>query len=72
MKRITLRADETLIEQARLAARAQNTTLEAAFREWLIEFTAQATRGREFDTLMRSLKHVRTGRDFHRDEMNER
>ena len=45
MKNITLSADEDLIEQARLAARAQRKTLNAAFREWLVQFTAQAGNG---------------------------
>ena len=35
MKNITLRAEEGLIEQARRVARAQRTTLNAAFRKWL-------------------------------------
>jgi hypothetical protein len=36
MKNITLSADEDLIEQARLVARAQRRTLNAGFREWLV------------------------------------
>jgi hypothetical protein len=35
MKNITLSADENLIEQARLTAKAQRKTLNSAFREWL-------------------------------------
>ena len=72
MKNITLSADESLIEQARLVARSQHTTLNAAFREWLARFTAQAGTGQEFDSLMSRLQHVRAGRRFTRDEMNER
>jgi hypothetical protein len=72
MKNITLSADENLIEQARLAARAQHTTLNAAFRAWLERFTAQAGNALEFDALMRRLLHVKAGRRFPRDEMNER
>jgi hypothetical protein len=41
MKRITFRADESMIEQARKAAADQNTTLNAAFREWLVSYTTQ-------------------------------
>ena len=37
MKNITLSADESLIEQARLVARSQHKTLNTAFREWLRE-----------------------------------
>ena len=72
MKNITLSADEHLIEQARLVARSQRRTLNAAFREWLVQFTAQAGNEREVDALMKRLKHVHAGRRFSRDEMNER
>ena len=72
MKNVTLSADEDLIEQARLVARTQRRTLNAAFREWLLQFTAQAGSGQEVDALMRRFRHVGTGRRFSRDEMNER
>lgn len=72
MKNVTLSADEDLIEQARLVARSQRRTLNAAFREWLLQFTAQAGNGQEVDALMRRLRHVNSGRSFSRDEMNER
>jgi len=72
MKNITLSADEHVIEQARLVARTQRKTLNAAFREWLEQFTAQSGSGREVDSLMKRLRHVRAGRHFKRDEMNER
>jgi hypothetical protein len=72
MKNITLSADEHLIEQARLVARSRHKTLNAAFREWLQEFTAQSGSAPEFDALMQRLEHVKPGRRFTRDEMNER
>jgi hypothetical protein len=72
MKNITLSADEHLIEQARLIAQAQHKTLNAAFREWLEAYTSRTGTGREFEALMRRLSHVRAGRHFSRDEMNER
>jgi hypothetical protein len=72
MRNITLSADEHLIEQARLVARSQHTTLNAAFREWLERFTAQAGSTEEFDALMSRLRHVRADRHFTRDQMNER
>lgn len=72
MKNITLSADEDLIEQARLVARSQRKSLNAAFREWLLNFTAQSGNGQEVDALMRRLRHVKAGRHFSRDEMNER
>jgi hypothetical protein len=61
MKNVTLSADENVIEQARLVARAQRTTLNAAFREWLARFAGQAGSGREFDSLMKRLRHVKAG-----------
>jgi hypothetical protein len=73
MKDITFRADEHLIDQARRVARARNTTLNAAFRDWLREYVLCASRGREVvDALMRRLSHVRAGGHFSRLEMNER
>jgi hypothetical protein len=72
MKNVTLSADEDLIEQARLVARSQRKTLNAAFREWLVQFTARSGNGQEVDSLMKRLRHVKAGRHFTRDEMNER
>ena len=72
MKNVTLSAEEHLIEQARLVARARHQTLNAAFREWLEEFTAQSGSAAEYDALMQRLQHVKPGRRFTRDEMNER
>jgi hypothetical protein len=72
MKNITLSADESLIEQARLIAKSQHKTLNTAFREWLEQFTARAGNVQEYDALMRRLQHVKAGRRFTRDEMNER
>lgn len=72
MKNITLSADESLIEQARLVAKSESKTLNAAFREWLQQYAARAGRGAAFDALMRRLIDVQPGRHFTRDEMNER
>jgi hypothetical protein len=72
MKNITLSADDELIEQARLVARSQKKTLNAAFREWLVQYTQQAGNAQEFNALMKRLRYVRAGRRFTRDEMNER
>jgi hypothetical protein len=72
MKNVTLSADADLIEQARLVARAQRKTLNAAFREWLQYYAAQAGSAREVDFLFERLRHVSAGRHFSRDEMNDR
>ncbi len=72
MKNVTLSADEDLIEQARQVARSQRKTLNAAFREWLLQFTARSGDGEQIDALMRRLRHINAGQHFSRDEMNER
>ncbi len=73
VKNITLSADEHLIEQARKAAAEQNTTLNAAFREWLEQYSGRARWLREYSELMeRTRKYVRVDRKYTRDEMNER
>jgi len=73
MKNITLSADADLIEQARQVAAGRRTTLNQAFREWLQSYTAQTGSGKHYDALMKRLRgHVRPGRRFTRDEMNER
>ncbi len=72
MKNITLSADADLIEQARQVARSQRKTLNAAFREWLTHYAAQSGSTQELESLMKRLRHVRAGRRFSRDEMNER
>jgi hypothetical protein len=72
MKNLTLGADADLIEQARLVARAQHKTLNAAFREWLQQYAGRSGSAQEVDSLMERLKHVRAGRHFTRAEMNDR
>jgi predicted transcriptional regulator len=72
MKNITLSADEHLIERARQTAQAQHKTLNAAFREWLEQYVAQSGSALEYDEVMRRLSHIRAGRKYTRDEMNER
>lgn len=72
MKNVTLSADEDLIERARSIARAQRRTLNAAFRDWLVEFTAAESNARGYDAFMRRLRHVKAGRRYTREEMNER
>ncbi len=72
MKNVTLSADDDLIEKARAIARAQRKTLNTAFREWLVQFTASEGDARNFEALMKNLRHIRAGRHFTREEMNER
>jgi len=73
MKNITLSADEHLIERARQTALAEHRTLNAAFREWLEQYTAQNGDVEAYDRLMQKLRgQVVAGRKFTREEMNER
>jgi hypothetical protein len=72
MRNITFRAEENLIQQARLVARARRQTLNAAFCEWLEQYATQAGGGAAVDALMRRLKHIRSTGPYSRDEMNER
>ncbi|MGA2644847.1 MAG: hypothetical protein ABSF15_09035 [Candidatus Sulfotelmatobacter sp.] len=58
MKNIPLSAEESPIEQARLVARAQHKTLNAAFRQWLEQYAAQAGGGAAVDALMRRLRSL--------------
>jgi Arc/MetJ family transcription regulator len=72
MKNITFSADEALIESARRRATAAGTTLNELFRAWLETLARQPAEAAEYDRLMSRLEHVRAGRRFSRDEMNER
>jgi hypothetical protein len=72
VKNITLTADEHLIEQARSLAKSQHKTLNTLFREWLQQLTSQHGETQTYDSLMQRLGHIRAGRRFTRDEMNER
>lgn len=72
-RNITFSADEALIDAAREAARAENTTLNEQFRLWLESYA----RKRQADKAMEALARIRSyassdGRKFTRDEMNER
>ena len=69
---MTLTAEENLIERARLRAANEKKTLNAAFREWLQRYAGADTGQAEFSELMRQLNHVKTARQFSRDELNER
>jgi predicted transcriptional regulator len=72
VKNITLSADEHLIERARQTAQAQHKTLNTAFREWLEQYVSQNEIVLPYSEVKRRLAHVRAGRKYTRDEMNER
>ncbi len=73
MKNITLSADEKLIEAARARARAERTTLNARFREWLANYAREPGRMERYGAVVAELKgKVRVGRKLTREEVNER
>jgi hypothetical protein len=72
VRNITFSADPDLIERARVKARQQKKTLNAAFREWLEDYTGRRDRVKEFRELMKRLEYVRPGRKFTREEANSR
>jgi|HubBroStandDraft_6_1064221.scaffolds.fasta_scaffold23639_2 hypothetical protein len=63
---------QDLIERARSIARAQQTTLNAAFRQRLAQFTARSGDTQSFDAVMTRMRHVDAGQHYGRDEMNAR
>jgi hypothetical protein len=68
----SLSAEDELIDRAREVARRKGTSLDEEFREWLRAYADRQNAAARFDALMESLSHVRAGRKFTREEMNER
>ena len=72
-RNITFSAEETLIEEAREAARADNSTLNEQFRLWLEQYARRRRAERAMETVDRLRSYVSSGgRKFTREEMNER
>lgn len=72
MKNVTLSADEHLIDRAREVASEKHTTLNQAFRDWLTSYTQDDSAIHDYRALMDQLRHIRAGRKYSREEMNER
>lgn len=72
MKNITFSADESVIELARDEARAQKTTLNALFREWLEGVADRETRRAKVDAVFEEMSSYNSGAKFDREAMNER
>lgn len=72
MKNVTLSAEESAIERARVVAQSRHTTLNAAFREWLRQYAGANSAEKRYETLMAEFQSIDSGRKFSRDEMNER
>ena len=72
VKNVTLTVEENLLERARAKAGAQHKTLNTLFREWVGQYVgASKNRSESYQVLMKKLHHVRAGRAFTREEMNE-
>jgi hypothetical protein len=69
---ITFNAEKSDIELAREEAQSQNTTLHELFCDWLKGVAGRKRRAQEYRALMDELRHVDEGRNFNREEMNER
>ena len=72
VRNITFSADEAAIDRAREVARSEHKTLNDAFREWLNQYASRSVTAAEIAELYHSLRYVRAGKKFTREEMNER
>ena len=72
VKNITLSAEASLIQRARLRASEEHKSLNALFREWIARYAGVGKSSDRYRRLMKHLAHARPGRTFSRDEMNER
>ena len=72
MKNITLSAEEHLIAGAREAARSRKSTVNALFREWLVDLVKQQDREERLKNLDERTGYARSGGSFSREDMNAR
>ena len=73
MKNITLSAEESLIEAGRTRARAENTTLNEAFRRWLAGYALTDQRLANYESVMGDIRgQLKVGQKLSREAMNER
>lgn len=72
IRNITLSAEDAAIAKARLKAQKEGKSLNIKFREWLRQYLSPRDHVQNYEKLMDSLKHVRAGRKFSREEANER
>lgn len=72
MKNITFKADEQLIEKARLKAKMENRSLNDLFNDWLKIYIYPFDHHKNYSKIMKGFLYVNSGSKFTRDEMNER
>lgn len=71
-RNITLSAEESLIQRARIKALHEKKSLNAVFQEWLEQYTRNQSSAINYKNLMKKLSHIHAGKRFTRDELNER
>ena len=71
-KNITFSAEDELIRKARQKALKEKKKLNAVFRDWLFHYVGQEKPKVDLDLMLKRLGHIRAGRKFSREEMNER
>jgi hypothetical protein len=72
LKNITLSADERLIALARAKAQSKNETLDSAFRKWLLRYVKKEIKASHYANIMEQFDYVNVGKQFTRDELDER
>jgi hypothetical protein len=71
-RNITLSAEEKIIEEARIRAQEEHTSLNVVFRDWLYRYAHGHKKRPDYSQIMERLNYAHAGRKFSRDEMNER
>lgn len=72
LKNVTFSVEEKDIAAARDAAALNNTTLNELIRVWIADYAAGTERLSNIERAFETLGHLRAGRKFTREEMNER
>jgi len=72
LKNITLSAEEELINKARDKANKERTTLNALFREWLIQYANKDQKIFYYNKFMEMWGYADPGGPITREKINER
>jgi hypothetical protein len=72
LKRITFRAEDSLIDRARRRAKDKRTTLNAEFQRWLVRNVDTSQSVTELEELIKTFGYAKRGNNVSRDEMNHR
>jgi hypothetical protein len=72
LRNVTFSTDGALLERARQKAQEEGRALNEVFRDWLERYVATPAAAGDYAALMKDLSHVRAGRKYTREEMNER